>query len=456
MKAPRRVPWASRSQLEELYDYLFSPASDLASRQRGLCRINVYLSSPSCPAFLPLLHGLINASLLPPPTSAGEAMTTRMTCAMAIVRFVNGMVDPLQVGAYARPISHLAATIGIPPILIAIRHRATHDDLPPLPLLLSSVNMAVDYLHHYAFLPLLASSSDMAANGIVGPSTRRSEGLIRRWKKAMKTRVRDKVAGEENETGREIRKVKRDIEVVDPEDVIAALCTVDGLIPLARRKRPGVKTTTPPVTSLQVWTPLLEHLATEHPAFPSLLAEHIMRLLLDPTVALSHVPQSAQLDPELAKREEESARWCLATWLLWLWAQDGKMCLADDDKATHTRRLLGALLRGDPSVRRLHRCLALIDARLSDSTALNDLLPEEEVSEDELVGFEEGTKQDDPEAKVAEMERRLRMIEQGQRSSVAQYTSGFKPTSGTDNLPTGWTRSGPEWKPCPIGIWASA
>lgn len=254
MKAPRRVPWASRSQLEELYDYLFSPASDLASRQRGLCRvslgrclsqhhdhppltiqINVYLSSPSCPAFLPLLHGLINASLLPPPTSAGEAMTTRMTCAMAIVRFVNGMVDPLQVGAYARPISHLAATIGIPPILIAIRHRATHDDLPPLPLLLSSVNMAVDYLHHYAFLPLLASSSDMAANGIVGPSTRRSEGLIRRWKKAMKTRVRDKVAGEENETGREIRKVKRDIEVVDPEDVIAALCTVDGLIPLARR-----------------------------------------------------------------------------------------------------------------------------------------------------------------------------------------------------------------------------
>ena len=157
-----------------------------------------------------------------------------MTCAMAIVRFVNGMVDPLQVGAYARPISHLAATIGIPPMLITIRHRATHDDLPALQILQNSVNVAIEYLHHYAFLPLLASSSEASMNsGNVQNSM--AEGIIKRWKKAMKIRVRDKVVGEENETGREIRKIKRDLELVDPEDIITALCTVEGIIPLARK-----------------------------------------------------------------------------------------------------------------------------------------------------------------------------------------------------------------------------
>jgi len=67
--------------------------ADNADRQ-----MSVYLSSPSCPAFLPLLHGILTASLLPQPTSGAEMMSTRMTCAMALVRFVNGMVDPLQTG----------------------------------------------------------------------------------------------------------------------------------------------------------------------------------------------------------------------------------------------------------------------------------------------------------------------------------------------------------------------
>jgi ribosomal biogenesis protein LAS1 len=61
--------------------------------------MSVYISSPSCPAFLHLLHSLIGALLLPyPPTSAAEAGTARMSYAMAVVRFVNGMVDPLQTG----------------------------------------------------------------------------------------------------------------------------------------------------------------------------------------------------------------------------------------------------------------------------------------------------------------------------------------------------------------------
>jgi len=70
-------------------------------------QMSVYLSSPSCPAFLPLLHGLLTASLIPPPSNGAEVMTTRMTCAMALVRFVNGMVDPLQTGKWLSSICYL-------------------------------------------------------------------------------------------------------------------------------------------------------------------------------------------------------------------------------------------------------------------------------------------------------------------------------------------------------------
>jgi ribosomal biogenesis protein LAS1 len=60
--------------------------------------MSVYLSSPSCPSFIHLLHSLLSADLLPSDGNPAERQSTRLTCAMAVVRFINGMVDPLQTG----------------------------------------------------------------------------------------------------------------------------------------------------------------------------------------------------------------------------------------------------------------------------------------------------------------------------------------------------------------------
>ena len=48
---------------------------------------------------------------------------------------VNGLVDPLQVGAYARSIASIASQLGLPLWLVELRHAATHEDLPSLELL---------------------------------------------------------------------------------------------------------------------------------------------------------------------------------------------------------------------------------------------------------------------------------------------------------------------------------
>jgi ribosomal biogenesis protein LAS1 len=45
MRAPRRVPWATKSELNELYDWLFSPVSELSTRKRGLARVSASKSA---------------------------------------------------------------------------------------------------------------------------------------------------------------------------------------------------------------------------------------------------------------------------------------------------------------------------------------------------------------------------------------------------------------------------
>ena len=58
-----------------------------------------------------------------------------MSYSSAIIRLVNGLVDPLQLGAYARSIHSIAQQLGLPPWLVELRHAATHEDLPSLEVL---------------------------------------------------------------------------------------------------------------------------------------------------------------------------------------------------------------------------------------------------------------------------------------------------------------------------------
>lgn len=50
-------------------------------------------------------------------------------------RFVNCLVDPLQTTFYARSMATLAAQLGLPLWFVELRHAATHEDLPTLPVL---------------------------------------------------------------------------------------------------------------------------------------------------------------------------------------------------------------------------------------------------------------------------------------------------------------------------------
>jgi ribosomal biogenesis protein LAS1 len=68
-------------------------------------------------------------------TGSSCSLSLRQSYATALIRLVNGLVDPLQAGTYARSILSIAAQIGLPTWLVELRHAATHEDLPSLELL---------------------------------------------------------------------------------------------------------------------------------------------------------------------------------------------------------------------------------------------------------------------------------------------------------------------------------
>ena len=66
---------------------------------------------------------------------SSSAQSIRQDYSAALIRTVNGVVDPLQVGFYARSIASIASQVGLPAWLVELRHAGTHEELPPLQLL---------------------------------------------------------------------------------------------------------------------------------------------------------------------------------------------------------------------------------------------------------------------------------------------------------------------------------
>ncbi|KAF5096697.1 hypothetical protein D0Z00_002696 [Geotrichum galactomycetum] len=78
------------------------------------------------------MTSLITSAILNDETPGADTLATRLAYSMAIVRFVNDLVDSLDV---TLPVYHLAKMLGIPLYFVEIRHTATHDELPSLELL---------------------------------------------------------------------------------------------------------------------------------------------------------------------------------------------------------------------------------------------------------------------------------------------------------------------------------
>lgn len=80
----------------------------------------------------------------------------QMQCALSIVRFVNGVVDPLQTKSRAISINALAREAGLPQIFVELRHQATHQAIPSRHVLRYACDKALEWIHKTYWEPQAA------------------------------------------------------------------------------------------------------------------------------------------------------------------------------------------------------------------------------------------------------------------------------------------------------------
>ncbi|GAA5967169.1 hypothetical protein JCM3765_001551 [Sporobolomyces pararoseus] len=302
MLLPHRTAWTTQVEFQSVYSDLFESDGDAKRQQVGLSRIAVWQSRKQCPSAVETTANLLRLILLDTSSSSAlrpSAHELRLSYSMAIIRFVNSLVDPLQTAYFARSISSLAAQLGLPLWFVELRHQATHEDLPGLPVLREGARQALDWLYVHYWQPTITNSSlastSNASSTLPPLPLEPFISSLNSYKSLMKSLQKDaSQAGKiKNELGRIYRELERwGIEngVSSPESVgkrtrknlnpngLAGLTamrtrerameTVAGLlvdelgwlVPLAKKKRPSTRSPSLPQPLIELYTPLLEFL----------------------------------------------------------------------------------------------------------------------------------------------------------------------------------------------------
>lgn len=349
MRLPRRVPWANINELDQLCSWVFMDESDLEAKRFAINRLSAWRAVTALPHALESTLSILTARLID--TSAMQqnisSLSLRQNYAAAIIRMVNGLVDPLQAGAYARSIASIAAQLGLPSWLVELRHAATHEDLPSLEMLREASREALTWLLHNYFLPTINPSAPRQSTA---PPLRPVAPLLKQYKTLLRIVSRDTSLRKQNQP--DIDAIMRDIErwlaeaklaadfapdaygwdTIDGNDVeqedprekwaLERLCDAliekGALVPLSQKRRNILADDfVPPHSSLVLWTLLLAHTHTYHPTFPSVLITRIMETLLHerPNTGFDMDVVSLEVDES---QNDSSYHLALAKWAAWV------------------------------------------------------------------------------------------------------------------------------------------
>ncbi|KAJ7101017.1 Las1-like-domain-containing protein [Mycena crocata] len=471
MRLPRRVPWASIAELDQLCSWIFTDENDLEAKTKAINRLSAWRAITPLPHALESTLALLTALL----QDASEArpsfhLSLRHSYAAAVIRLVNGLVDPLQLGAYARSIASIAHQLGLPQWLVELRHAATHEDLPSLELLRQAARESMSWLLHNYFLPTLNPST-------VAPPTpaplRSLAPVLKQYKYFRKVITRD--ASLRTQYHQELKGLSRDIERWIAEATVAAnvavgalgwdagekgdqkerwalerLCDIlmekGVLVPLAKKKRTFPSDSfSPPKFSVELWSPLLSELQALHPDFPAVLSSRIVSYLLTDAPQLDMVPIAVDTTFDA----------CLARWAMWTidnWDAENSESDLDLKKDTIIALITG-LGPGSSSSKDTTAATALLQALCAGDpemdTAMSILLRPPPTGS--LI--REWTSED-----ISVMNQRLANLLAVPATNPEAQPSKLDTTSveiSDTTLAPGWrlldTSSG--WKPCPIGVY---
>ncbi|KAF5375020.1 hypothetical protein D9758_000099 [Tetrapyrgos nigripes] len=315
MRLPRRVPWASLAELDQVCAAIFADENDLEAKRFAINRLSAWRAITSLPHALESTLALLVAIVQDSQAHQNiPFLSLRQSYASAIIRLVNGLVDPLQSGVYARSIAAIASQLGLPLWLVELRHAATHEDLPSLELLREGARQSMSWLLQNYWLPTLNPSTASQSKAV---TLHPVEPILKQYKNLLKIITRD--TSLKKRYKQEIATVFKDLDKWLAEAKVAAdvmtgelgwntthmvenaegnegdekerwalealsdtLLEKGGLVPLSKKKRSFPSDSfSPPNASVEIWTSLLSHVQSLHPDFVSVLVNRLLIRLLN-------------------------------------------------------------------------------------------------------------------------------------------------------------------------------
>ncbi|KAJ9573219.1 related to Protein LAS1 [Nakaseomyces glabratus] len=153
MSHGRVVPWKDEKELDELKQWFYSVSDGNDLRLKAISRVKSYKLKGS--QYLPHVidsTAQLTSAILADEKHGGsddlfDKMNIRMTYTMAMIRFVNGVLDPSQQTQFAIPLHTIARNVGLPSWFVDLRHWGTHErDLPNIDMLRMAAKDALQWL----------------------------------------------------------------------------------------------------------------------------------------------------------------------------------------------------------------------------------------------------------------------------------------------------------------------
>lgn len=154
MGGARRVPWRDWAEWDRVRSGLCG--DDPSARDASIARVADWRRRGRVPHAVDCTASLLETRSLDAgvPGNVGNVGSgaplsenmLRLAYAAALVRMVNGAVDPSQKGKYAAPVMTLAKRMGIPAVLVDVRMAASHQEMPALALLRHASERALQWL----------------------------------------------------------------------------------------------------------------------------------------------------------------------------------------------------------------------------------------------------------------------------------------------------------------------
>lgn len=146
---PTIVCYRDVQELIIIKDWFYNFDDSKDNRYRAIQKVKALSSRGKLPHAIESTS-LLTSIILTDPSEGGsnnDSNVLQLSYTMALIRFVNGLLDPFQQSNFAIPLHQLAKNLNLPSFFVELRHMGTHELLPNLNILRIASRQALNWLY---------------------------------------------------------------------------------------------------------------------------------------------------------------------------------------------------------------------------------------------------------------------------------------------------------------------